>query len=316
MTEKEAKELIKNYVLENFDDRWHPEPIYLEEYHDYFRFWINSKKYFMTREFGHVFVGLGASYLSKKFGNIVIYGSASIPQNCLRDFLTVEYRLNFIKTKYELEYPDYDYHYNVIIFDITNLDKASKYINNLLLWRDSDFLKEIKSKKLLEFNSVDYLGLLNFLYFNVIDPFCECSYQKSEKKYGRQPPLRTFISLNEIESPEQLFYKHMADRVKNSFPTFEINKGYSAKIFEIFDKNKFEQYFLTFSFKYYREDEPTGLTGYFPYFDDEKEEIMKDKIKSFDFVEGGELLFFLFMNTLDSFCEIEIEKTHDDLNIL
>lgn len=315
MSEKEAKELIKNYVLENFDDRWHTEPLYFEEYHDFFQFSINSKKYFESRDFHHLFVGLGSSFLSKKFGNIVQYGSGSRFQHNLRDFLITEYRLNIVRTKYEIEYPDYNYQYYLEIKDITNIDKASKYVNDIFHHRGSQNIKEIYKDNILELTSVDYFSLLNLMYFNVIDPFCECSYKKLITKFGSPNPLSSFESISQIESSDRMFYKHMVDRVNHIYPLFEINKNYTVSINEIFDTNKFNQYFITASFKHYGENEIIGYIGYIDYTDDEIAKIMEMEKKIFDFIEGDELLFFLFANTLESFCKIEIEIMSDNLNI-
>ncbi|WP_136666821.1 hypothetical protein [Flavobacterium sp. H122] len=309
MNETKARELINKYVLENFDDRWHPDPMYLEEYADVFEFGINSKEYLATGDLNKSFVGLGSAYISKKFGEIVQNGTAVSPHYCLQYFLLTEYRLNIVRTKYEIERADY--YYELAIKDITDVEKATKYIEGIWIYEGDKYRKKICDGRILEFSRVDYFSLLNLLYFNVIDPFCECLYRKLISKDDLSYPLRSFKSQGTFESSDRLFYRHIFERVNHVYPIFEINKNYSACISEIFDDNKFNQYFSTVRFKHYGEDEQTGWLGYTNYSYDELALIMQNQKKTFDFVEGYELLFFLFMNTIEPFCEISIEIMPD-----
>ncbi|CAM3989387.1 MULTISPECIES: hypothetical protein [Flavobacterium] len=313
MSEKEANELIKNYVLENFDERWHTDPLFFEEYQDFFEFHINSKKYFESGDFLDSFVGLGSAFLSKKFGEIVQYGSLGASHYIMRDFLITEYRLNVIRTKYEIGRADYDY--RLVIKNVTDFEKASKYINGIFVYKGTQYVKEIHYSKILEIPSTDYFSLLNLLYFNVIDPFCECSYQKLIHEFDLSKPLREFECISKFELSDRLFYKNIENKVVQAYSSFDINKNYKVIIFEVFDNDKFKQYFETVSFKRYGEDEQTGFWGYNSYLHVEIEEIMKKEKKIFDFVEGDQLLFFLFVNILESFCKIEIKIMSNDLNI-
>ena len=154
--------------------------------------------------------------------------------------------------------------------------------------------------------------MLNFLYFNVIDQFCECSYQKIITEFDLSKPLRSFECFNQFESSDRLFYKHIEEKVIQSHPLFDINKNYSVSIIKINNYNKFNQYFETIRFKHYGKDEQTGYEGYISYSNDEVIKIMEKDKNSFDFIEGNELLFFLFANTLESFCKIDIEKILSD----
>jgi hypothetical protein len=312
MTEKEAKERIKNYVLENFDDRWDTNPMFFTEYADFFKFSINSKKYLASGDFYENIVGLGSAYLSKKYGEIVQYGSALAPWYGLRYFLLTEYRLNVVRTHYEIGRADYNY--NVVVKNVTDVDKASEYIKNIWVYRGAEYVEGLQQDTEITLPSVNYFGLLNLLYFNVLDPFCECAYEKRITDFDRSKQLRAFESLCPFESLDRLFYKHIEDKVVEVYPTFDSKENYSAIIYKVHNVEKFDQYFATFHFKHYGFDDQTGFTGYVGYKDEEIAEILKQEEKSFEYVEGEEILFFLFANTIESFCEIEIKKMPNNSN--
>ena len=311
MTEKEAREIIKKYVLENFDDRWDTNPMFFHEYADFFKFYINSKKYLATGDFGENIVGLGSAYISKKYGEIVQYGSALATWYGLKYFLMTEYRLNIVRTQYEIGRTDYNH--KVTINNIIDVQKASKYIQGIWIHKGAEYVKELQQRKVLELPSVNYFGLLNLLYFNVIDPFCDCSYQKLITEFDLSKPLKPFESFCQFESLDRLFYKHMEDNVVQAYPNFDSSKNYSTVISKISNRDKFDQYLETLCFKHYGYDDQTGFTGYVGYKYEELAEIMKEELKSFDFIEGEHLLFFLFANTIESFCELKIERIPDDL---
>jgi len=307
MSEKEAKDLIKKYVLENFDDKWRPEPLFLEEHPDFYEFGINSKKYFISRAFRHLFVGLGSSYISKKYGEIVQFGSGSAHYSTRRDFLKIEHKLNIVRNKYKLERIDYSY--KVVIKNITDEEKASKYIDGISTYNSGLTYKEFQHRKKIEFSFVFSLGLLNLLYFNVIDPFCECTYEKlifENDSECSQPSYPMDISLEE----DTLFQSYMIETIIQQYPRFRIDKCYKAEISEIYNKEKLYQYLPIAVFRYYGEDEPTGFIGYvLTYSHDEIEKMREKKKISFEFAEGKDLLFFLFLNSITPFCKIQIEKT-------
>lgn len=305
MNETEAKELIKKYVLENFDDRWDPEPMYLEEYVDVFEFGINSKEYLATGDINKNIVGLSSAYISKKYGEIVQYGSATPPFYSLKDFLLTEYRLNVVRKKYKIERANY--YYELAIKDITNVQKAIEYIEGIWVYGGDKYRKKINEGRVLDFLQVDYFSLLNLLYFNTIDPFCECLYRKISRKQDISYPLRPFMCQRSFESSDRLFYKYLLQKVVQFYSTFDIKSNYCVCIFEIFDDNKFQQYFATVRFQHYGYDEQLGWMGYIDYSYEELALIMQNQKKYFDFIEGHQLLFFLFMNIIEPFCALSME---------
>ncbi len=306
MKEKEAKSIIRKFVLENFNDEWESDIIFLKEYSDCFEFYINSKEFFATGDPGKSFVGLGAGYLSKKHKDIIQYGSLPRPDKSLRDFLITEYRLNIVRTKYKIDRADYNY--KVVIKNIRNIEKATNYINGIFFDNGSRFIKELQKNNILNITTVDYFSLLNLLYFNTIDHCFDCSYEKKITEFDLSNPLRAFECLGYLESSECLFYKHITQKVIQTYSTFKSNKNYSVKISSVYNTEVFNQYISTVSFKHYGYDEQTGLVGYTGYYKDEKTKILNQKEKIFDFIEGYEILFFLFINTIDPFCKIEIKE--------
>jgi hypothetical protein len=309
MHEKEAKQIIKNYVLENFGERWHTEPLFFKEYNDFFKFYINSKEYVETGEFGKQFVGLGAAYLSKKFKEIVQYGSAH--HSVMEEYLQTEHKLSLIRTKYKIDRADYNY--NVFIQNITDEKKASKYIDGIWSQSWQPTFQEMKSQK----TSVDYFGLLNLLYFNIINPFCEISYEKKLTEHDNNYEGRQFKCINNYHSEDSLFQEYLLHKVNTVRPNFSLEKCYSANITEIYEHEQFLQYIPIARFRYYGYDDRAGYEDFFGYEDDEIEQRIKENKMSFEYVKGIDILFFLFMNTITPFCNIELnELTNEDVKQL
>lgn len=309
MHEKEAKEIITKYVLENFDNRWHTKPSFFKEYYDFFEFCINSKEYVETGDFGKNFVGLGSAYISKKFKEIVQYGSE--PHKTTEDFLKTEHKLSLIRTKYKIERADY--HYNVSIQNITNEEKISKYIDGIGIYSGGSTFKEMKSQKDYELSSIDYFGLLNLLYFNITDPFCEISFEK-KIIIGHDDinKLRKFHSIHRYDSEDVTFQEYMLHKINTVYPTFKLDKSYSTVITEIYKNEMFSQYAPIARFSYYGYDEPTGFEGFLWYRENEIESRIKEKKMSFEYVKGIDILFFLFINTITPFCKIEFNALNNE----
>ncbi|MEO1033826.1 MAG: hypothetical protein AAFX55_20760 [Bacteroidota bacterium] len=309
MHEKEAKEIIKKYVLENFDERWHTEPLFLREYYDFFKFYINSKEYVETGEFGKQFVGLGGAFISKKFKEIVQYGSAH--HGITEEYLQTEHKLSLIRTKYKIDRADY--HYNVFIQNITDEKKASKYIDGIWIHSWQPTFEEMKSQNSYKLSSIDYFGLLNLLYFNIINPFCEISYEK-KILIGHDDinELRQFECINNYHSADNLFQEYMLHKVNTARPAFSLEKCYGASVTEVYEHEQFLQYALIARFRYYGYDDQTGFEGFLCYHDNEIEQRIKEKNMSFEYVKGIDLLFFLFMNTIKPFCKIELNVLNDE----
>ncbi|MDH7913215.1 hypothetical protein [Winogradskyella sp. SYSU M77433] len=303
MNEKEAKEIIENFVLENFDDRWHTKPLFFREYYDFFKFYINSKEYVETGEFGKNFVGLGSAYISKKFKEIVQYGSGHY--RTTEDFLKTEHKLSLIRTKYNIDRADY--RYNVSIQNIIDEEKASKYIDGILIYSGGLTFKEMKSQRNYELSSINYFGLLNLLYFNIINPFCEIFYEK-RIIIGHDDinELRQFSSINGHDSEDILFQEYMLEKVNSVHPKIRLDKCYSVDIKEIYKDELFSQYSTIAGFSYYGYDEQTGFEGFLWYRENEIEKRIKQKKMSFEFVKGIDILFFLFINSITPFCRLEL----------
>jgi len=316
MHEKKAKEIIKIYILENFDDKWYPGPTYLEEYPDFFEFYIDSKKIMETGDSHHSFVGLGAGYISKKHEEIVQYGSAPGPIQTRKNFLDTEHKLSVVRTKYTMGRGNYSY--NIVLENITNKEKASKYIETLNVDSEYSILNEMKEHKVFEIHSVIAFRLLNLLYFNVIDPFCEISYEKKIIKDKRiqqsdYEPLRPHSYLYDLYTEDILFQEHMLDNIRKRYPTLGIDECYTSKITNIYDIDRLHQYLPIAGFSYYGECELTGFVGYvLEYSDDEIQQMILDNKIAFEYVKGENILFFLFMNSITPFCEIELNVLNNE----
>ncbi|MGH1384219.1 hypothetical protein [Kordia sp.] len=310
MNEEEAKDIIKKFVLENFDDRWSTVPLFFEEFPDFFKFSVNSKMYVASHDFGDSFVGLGASFISKKYREIVQYGSAEFKTK--EDFLKTEHKLNVVRTKYKIDRADY--FYKVAIQSIIDEEKAFKYIDGVWVYSGGPTFKEMKSQTNFEFSSINYFGLLNLLYFNVIDPFCEILYEKKIIKGHDDKWLRPYFSSNAYDSKDTLFQNYMFTTVTKCYPTFEIDKCYSAHVTETCGVEKLYQYLPIAGFRFYGKDDQTGFVGYLDYCKDKIYQKIRDKELSFEYVEGKDLLFFLFINSKTPFCKIIMERIPDELN--
>ena len=316
MQEEKAKEIIKNYVLENFDDRWYPGPTYLEEYPDFFEFYINSKKIMETGDSQHGFVGLGIGYISKRHEEIVQYGSVPGPTGTRENFLKTEYKLSVVRTKYTIQRGNY--FYNIVLENITDKEKASKYTGTLDVDPEYSLLNEMKEHKVFEIHSIIAFRLLNLLYFNVIDPFCKITYEKiifKDKTIEQSDyaPLRPYSYLYDLYKEDILFQEHMLDKIKKLYPTFKIDEFYSSKITIIHDIDRLHQYLPVAGFRYYGEDDQTGFIGYvLGYSDNEIQQMILDNNIVFEFVKGEDILFFLFMNSITLFCEIELNVLNNE----
>ena len=298
---KEAHEMIKNYVLEEFDDQWSTEPTFIQEFPDFFEFHINSKKYFETKQFEHLFVGLGPGFISKRHGDLIQYGSAQSYGSAARDFLLTEYKLNIVRSKYEIG--RFDHHYDVTLHNISDEAKACKYLEGIKIyyWNIPE-VKKIKIGQSFEFSSMDYFGLINLLYFNIMDPFGEFSYRENKLKYDH-----AYSSLNHHEHEDALFHEHMLSQIHKEFPAFNIDENYSATITNVYDKDRLRQCLPTAWFSYFGDCENTGITGYLPYSYEELSQMLTQENKSFEYTSGGDLFFFLYANIMTPFCNIEIE---------
>ena len=297
---KEAKEIIKDYVLEEFDERWSTDPSYIEEHPDFFVFYLTSKKYLETLDFRHQPVGLGQGFISKRYGDLVQYGSGQA-HYARRDFLMTEYKLNTVRTQYKIGRTKHNY--QVIIKNISYVEKAFKYIHAIKIYSyHIPSLDEIKSGNNLEFSSLNYFGLLSLLYFNILDPFCEISYQEIIGKYDQ----RYFCS-NDFDHEDVFFQNHILNKVLVEYPSFEVDQNYQVTILEIQDEEILNQYLPIAYFGRYGQSEITGYIGYDDYTEAELKEILKSEDKSFEFIDGRDLLFFLLMNITTPFCTIEMK---------
>ncbi|MGB0871324.1 MAG: hypothetical protein ACPGSD_17175 [Flavobacteriales bacterium] len=310
MHEKKAKEIIKKYVLENFDDRWYPGPTYLEEYPDFFQFYINSRKIMETGDWHHGFVGLGSGYISKKYEEIVQYGSAPGSNNTRENFLKTEYKLSVVRTKYAIQRGNYCY--NIVLENITDKEKAFKYMETLDVDPEYSLLNDMKKHKVFEIHSIMAFRLLNLLYFNIIDPFCKITYDKiiiKDKTIEQSDyaPFRPYSYLYDLYKEDIIFQEHMLDKIKKRYLTFKIDECYTSKITNIHDIDRLHQYLPIAGFRYYGEDDQTGFIGYvLGYSDDEIQQMILNNNIAFEFVKGEDILFFLFMNSITLFCEIEL----------
>lgn len=304
MKEEKAKKIIKNYILENFDDSWCSDVYYLKEYSDFYVFSINSKKYFRTGDYKDCYIGYGSAFLSKKFNEIVHYGSGQFSIE-FKDFLTTEHKLNIIRTKHKLSRIDYTY--EVSILKITNENKASKYINWLFNYYNKWSYLEVKEN--LKFPSLTCHNLINLLYFNIVDPFCEITFKYIENENTKK--FKKFNPIFDISEKDLPFQEYMYNQVKLKYPQFRLDKAYRVIISEVYNKNKLQQYATVAGFSYYGYDVPTGYTGFIPYRRTEIEVRIQMNNRSFEYVEGNNILFFLFINTLNPFCKIEFDKAQD-----
>mgnify|MGYP000592641207 CR=1 FL=1 len=302
---KEAHEMVKNYVLEEFDDRWSTEHILFTQHPDFLEFFINSKKYFQTRRFEDQFVGLGQGFISKKHKEIVQYGSGH-GLEATRDFLKTEYKLNTIRTQYQIGRTSYDHH--VIIRNIKDIQKAFKYFTGIKIYcYNIPSLKEIQHERQFEFSSMNYFGLLNLLYFNVIDPFCHISFEKRIASHHQR-----YFSWNNFDSEDELFQNHILDKILMLYPTFDIHQNYRVIITDIIDTDRLNQYLKVSYFRHHGLCELTGYIGHIQYTNDELQAIILGELRTFDFIYGKDLFFFLWMNMAMPSCKIEMEVLSND----
>lgn len=309
MTRKEVEKHIETYILDNFDDRWSPKPTYIYEYQDYYSFGFTSKKFWETKDPDNCFIGLGGSFISKKHCEIVQFGSAMWDIYALRDFLLTEYKLNIVRTKYEIH--RYNSHFTVTL-NIKNVEKAKICLKGLHdVYTYNEIPNTFTINQSIRIENLDYFGLLNLLYFNCIDPFCICDYQLLPTSH--KPFLYQFDSYNNEIDQDILFQDYMIQQIQNQHPKFNIYTNYQVKIIEIYHHKTFEQYIYLSLFQTFDSCEQTGYIGYGKLNEESIKKILNND-GLFEYVEGKDFLFILFMNSVEPFCKFEIKELPKSMN--